>query len=280
MKRAAVGRAIAIVERLGIALVYPIGNEPEPRSLWSELYPGRRMEWSWDADADPRVVEVWHLRERLARSHDVAYAKWFRGRATFFALPVFHALLGRFAAAGDVFSGLPREALVILDLLRERSPLSTKELRALADLRGKQHEALFTRAMKSLWTRLLVVGTGEVEDGAFPSLAVGATELLFEDVVAAARASVPASAAARLDAVLARCPAYARELDRALAEIAGTRKPAAAGTRKRAAAGTRKRATAGTRGESLPAKERATPREPRDVPFSEPTRSEVFRGDR
>lgn len=276
MKRAAVGRAIAIVERLGIALVYPIGNEPEPRSLWSELYPGRRMEWSWDADADPRVAEVWHLRERLARSHDVAYAKWFRGRATFFALPVLHALLGRFAAAGDVFSGLPREALVILDLLRDRSPLSTKELRALADLRGKQHEALFTRAMKSLWTRLLVVGTGEVEDGAFPSLAVGATELLFEDVVAAARAGVPAAAAARLDAVLARCPAYARELDRALAEIAGTRKPAA-GTRK-PAAGTRKPAPAGSASRST--KERATSREPRDVPFSEPTRSEVFRGGR
>ncbi|MCW5835521.1 MAG: hypothetical protein KIS78_24180, partial [Labilithrix sp.] len=82
MRRVAVDRAITIVERLGIALVYPIDNEAEPRSLWSELYPGRRMEWSWDAGADPRVAEVWHLRERLARSHDVAYAKWFRGRAT------------------------------------------------------------------------------------------------------------------------------------------------------------------------------------------------------
>ncbi|MBX3221588.1 MAG: hypothetical protein KF795_13790 [Labilithrix sp.] len=267
MKRAEVHRAITIVERLGIALVYPIDNKAEPRSLWSELYPGTRMEWSWDADADPRVAEVWHLRERLARSNDVAYAKWFRGRATFFALPVFHALLGRLAAAGDVFAGLPPEALAILDLLRERSPLSTKELRALADLRGKEHEALFNRVMKALWTRLLVVGTGEVEDGAFPSLAVGATELLFEDVVNAARLGVPASAAAELDAVLARSPAYARELDRALAEISTD-------TPKKRAPGK------GSPGRSRPAKKRITRRDPRDVPFSEPSPSEVFGEDR
>lgn len=36
--------------------------------------------------------------------------------------------------------------------------------------------------MKDLFSRLLIVGFGEVEDGAFPSLAVGATELLFSDI--------------------------------------------------------------------------------------------------
>jgi len=36
--------------------------------------------------------------------------------------------------------------------------------------------------MKELFMRLLIVGFGEVEDGAFPSLAVGATELVFEDL--------------------------------------------------------------------------------------------------
>lgn len=35
--------------------------------------------------------------------------------------------------------------------------------------------------MKQLWARLLIVGFGEVDDGAFPSLAVAATELMFED---------------------------------------------------------------------------------------------------
>lgn len=223
MKKGAVERGVAIVERLGIALVYPIDNRDEPRSLWSELYPKRKMAWSWDADADPRVAEVWHLRERLARSHEVAYAKWFRGRATFFSRSIFQALLGRIAAAGDPFAGLPREAFEILDLLRERSPLSTKEIRASADLRGKAQEGVFQHAMKSLWSRLLIVGTGEVPDGAFPSLAVGATELLFEDAwndrLLPPDPAAAADASAKLDAILVRSPGYARELKRVLDHV-------------------------------------------------------------
>jgi hypothetical protein len=36
--------------------------------------------------------------------------------------------------------------------------------------------------MKALFNRLWVVGFGEVDDGAFPSLAIGATKTLFEDL--------------------------------------------------------------------------------------------------
>lgn len=208
-------RAVSIVDRVGICLVYPLANKKEPPSLWSELHPRSEMKWSWDEDADPRVAEIWHLRERLARSSDVAYAKWFRGRATFFSLPVFHAILGRLTEAGDVFAGLPHEATEILERLREVSPRSTKEIRAEAGLRGRPFESLFTHAMKALWTRLLVVGTGEVQDGAFPSLAVAATEMMFEDLWNA-RERVPAQAKAALDAALARSPLFARELTRSV----------------------------------------------------------------
>lgn len=204
-------RAISIVNRQGICLVYPIDNAREPPSLWSELYPRSKMEWSWNADADPRVAEVWHLREELARSSDVAYAKWFRGRATFFSLPVFHALLGRLASAGDVLAGLPHESVELLERLRELSPRSTKELRAEAGLRGKPFESLFMHAMKAMWTRLLIVGTGEVPDGAFPSLAVAATEMMFEDAWNA-RTRVPRTAEAELAKVLARSKGFAREV--------------------------------------------------------------------
>ncbi|MDF2694073.1 MAG: hypothetical protein K0S65_2456 [Labilithrix sp.] len=271
MKRSVIDRAVRIVDRLGIALVYPIDNKPEPRSLWSELHPKVTMEWSWDEGADPRVAELWHLREQLARSHDVAYAKWFRGRATFFSLPVFHAILGRLAKAGDVLGGLPREALDILELLRERSPLSTKELRAQADLRGKEHEAVFNHAMEALWSRLLVVGTGEVPDGAFPSLAVGATELLFEDTWSARR-QIPRAANEQLDRALADTPAYDRELRRALEEVA-TGKVAPA----------RAKVAAAARLELAPKAKRPSRRrsiETDDPPFTEPTAAEVFTEDR
>lgn len=210
--------AVRLVDDLGIALVYPIGNRPEPPSLWSAMYPSTPMSWSWDGDADNRVVSLWHLRARLAESHEVAYGKWFRGRATLFSLPVFHALLGRIAQTGDPCAGLTREAAELLALLRERSPLSTKELRAEAGLRGKTHERAFNRGMKQLWSRLLVVGVGEVEDGAFPSLAVAATELSFEDLWAS-RHDVPAASRRRLDAALERSKAFEREHDRMLAEV-------------------------------------------------------------
>jgi hypothetical protein len=215
------GRAIDVIEKLGIVLVFPIANRPEPPSLWSALHPRSAMRWTWDEDADPRVVALWHLREELARSDEVVYAKWFRGRATFFSRPVFHALLAEMAEAGDVFAGLPREAVEILDLLREFSPRSTKQIRADAALRGKELEGLFQQAMKALWSRLLVVGVGEVEDGAFPSLAVGATETLVEELWLARRAPPP-EARAKLEETLRRHPAFARELSRAkqaLAEV-------------------------------------------------------------
>lgn len=208
-------KAVSIIDRMGIVLVYPIDNKAEPPSLWSELHPRSEMKWAWDDGADPRVAELWHLRERLARSSDVAYAKWFRGRATFFSLPVFHALLGQLAEAGDLFAGLPHEANEILERLREVSPRSTKEIRAEAGLRGKPFESLFTHAMKSLWARLLVVGTGEVPDGAFPSLAVAATEMMFEDIWTA-RTVVPRAAREKLDAALVRAPVFAKELTRSV----------------------------------------------------------------
>jgi hypothetical protein len=204
-------RAISIIDRLGICLVYPIDNKPEPVSLWSALYPRSKMSWSWDSDADPRVAQLWHLRERLAHSSEVAYAKWFRGRATFFSLPVFHALLGRLGEEGDLLSGLPHEATEILERLREISPRSTKDLRSEVGLRGKPFEAVWTHSMKVLWSRLLIVGTGEIPDGAFPSLAVAATEMMFEDTWNA-RAHVPPDARAKLDEALARSPAFAKEL--------------------------------------------------------------------
>ena len=91
------------------------------------------------------------------------------------------------------------------------SPRSTKDLRAEVGLRGKPFESLFNHAMKALWTRLLVVGTGEIPDGAFPSLAVAATEMMFEDSWNA-RAQVPDDARAKLDEALARSPLFAKEL--------------------------------------------------------------------
>jgi hypothetical protein len=178
--------AVSAIERHGALLVFPIDNRKEPASIWSVLYPRSEMRWEWDDGGDNRVAKLWHLREELSRSGKVVYTKWFRGRATFFSRDVFAAMLSLMGSTRLQRSQLSRDSLLLLETLRSDSPLSTKELKKLSDMRGKQQEAAYTRALKDLWTRLLIVGYGEVDDGAFPSLALGSSEILFEDLWAQA----------------------------------------------------------------------------------------------
>lgn len=170
--------ALQAINERGCLLVFPIDNRKEFASIWSEFYPRTPMRWEWDNGGDDRVPRLWHLRTELSCSGKVVYTKWFRGRATFFSRPVFTAL---FRLLGSE-RGLSPEARGVLKVLRMDSPLSTKELKRATDLVGRLHESTYQRALKELWSRLLIVGFGEVDDGAFPSLAIGASQVLFEDL--------------------------------------------------------------------------------------------------
>lgn len=194
--------AVRAIERRGALLVYPLDNREEPRSLWSEFFPRSRMRWEWDSGGDDRVSRMWLLREELSRSQKVVYAKWFRGRATFFSKSVFSDLLATLVPEEGQNLPLSEDARRILEVLEMDSPLSTKQLKKSTELQGKFHEGLYTRATKELWDRLLIVGYGELDDGAFPSLLMGATRLLFEDLWRESRALDPKEAAVRLQAKL------------------------------------------------------------------------------
>lgn len=175
-------RAITAIEKAKVLLVYPIKNRPDIPSLWSAFCPKKEMVWEWTEDGDVAVAELWHLREQLSRSGDVVYLKWFRNRATFFSPDMFVELLAYALSPSVARIPVPAEARQILETLELDSPLSTKELKRSCDLRGQAHEAAFQRALRALWSRFLIVGYGEVDDGAFPSLAIGSTRLLFEDL--------------------------------------------------------------------------------------------------
>jgi hypothetical protein len=82
----------------------------------------------------------------------------------------------------DARRRLSSTARILFEVLENNSPLSTRKLKERTDLQGRLHEAEYSRAMKELFSLLLIVGFGEVDDGAFPSLAVGATELLYDDL--------------------------------------------------------------------------------------------------
>lgn len=160
-------------------LVFPINNRPEPLSIWSCLYPKKKMVWEWTEDSDDKVGDTWLLMKKLSDGKEVVYSKWFQGRATFFSRELFTALLKLYWRDNYPLS---RSAMNLLEALESDSPLSTKELKKITELQGKDNEAEYNRGLKSLFQKFLIVGFGEVEDGAFPSLAVGATKALYEDL--------------------------------------------------------------------------------------------------
>ena len=175
--------AIARINKNGSLLVFPISNRREPPSLWHESYPRSKMKWEWDSGGDNRVGELWFLMKKLSAGGDVVYSKWYQGRATFFSKKLFTALLCLSHLYFEDHSRLSRYARDLLDTLESDSPLSTKQLKRLTGLQGKDSEKYYNRGMKELFSHFLIVAYGEVDDGAFPSLAVGSTKNLFEDLV-------------------------------------------------------------------------------------------------
>lgn len=191
--------AISHINKNGVLLVFPINNAKDPQSLWSEFFPRTKMRWEWDDEGDNKVAGMWMLMKRLSNCDQVVYSKWYRGRATFFSRELFTAMLCIYKSTGELTYGLSRTARELLDALESDSPLSTKELKKITELQGRLNEPQYSRAMKELFSRLLIVAYGEVDDGAFPSLAVGATQLIYEDLWLEADAMDIKSAQAILD---------------------------------------------------------------------------------
>lgn len=181
-----------LIDENGFLLVFPQANREEPQSIWSLLYPGVPLRWEWDDSADSRVVQLWQLREELARSREVVYGKFYQGRATFFSRKVFTNLLALKGPWDFPFPNpISRE---ILEALKMDSPLSTKQLKEVTGLKGKMLESTFHKSLRDLWENFLIVGLGEIDDGAFPSLAHASTEVVFEELWQEAKSIDPVDA--------------------------------------------------------------------------------------
>lgn len=201
-------------------LVFPLSNAKEPFSLWSVFHPRAKMRWEWDEGGDNRVAELWHLREELSRSRKVVYVKWFRGRATFLSRDLFRALLAVYRKQPG-FDELSRDARALLGLLEDNSPQSTRQLRKGSELVGRALEGAYARAMRELWSRLRVVAFGEIDEGAFPSLAVGATKWIFEDLYHEAEELPLREAEGLVQARLSASPLLLRQHRRVLDQLGG-----------------------------------------------------------
>jgi len=176
-------RAIEEIESRGITLVFPAKKSSEVSSLWKTFHPRTPLRWEWSEDGDDKVFKMWQLMKELSDCEQVIYSKWFQGRATFFSRPLFSALLRFSQDCSEAFKNQPEGVKSLMECLEEDSPLSTKELKARSGLRGKSFAAVYNRSMKWCFLRFLTVGYGEVEDGAFPSLLIGSTKLIYEDLV-------------------------------------------------------------------------------------------------
>ena len=172
-------KACEAIDKNGMLLVFPINNQKEPKSLWHEFYPHSEMRWQWDNGGDDRVMKMWYGMKKLSQDKRVVYSKWYQGRATFFSREVFSVLRNYLDPQRQKLS---QQAQEVLEILESDSPLSTKQLKKMADLQGKDNERAYQKAIRSLFEQMWIVGFGEVDDGAFPSLAVGATTLLYEDL--------------------------------------------------------------------------------------------------
>jgi hypothetical protein len=201
MKSGTKAQAIRAINKRGALLVFPLNNRKEPSSIWSEFYPRSKMRWEWDQGGDTRVSDLWFLREQLSRSRQVIYAKWYQGRAMVFSKQVLVHLLAYLRTAERV-ENLAPDSRNMLDLLVADSPLSTRQLKAAMEMEGRLFEPTFNRTIKPLWNLLAIVGFGEFEDSSFPSLGIGATQTLFEELWLEAASINPNDAFKRLQGVL------------------------------------------------------------------------------
>lgn len=202
IKKNAAELAIEKVNEHGMLLVFPLNNRPTPKSIWSEFYPRTKLKWEWDDTGDQKVFKMWQLMKELSASRNIVYSKWYSGRATFFSKELFKALLSRLRHSGILQNRLSRESSALLSELESDSPLSTRDLKKLTGLQGKLNEGFYNRGMKDLFSKFLVVGFGEVDDGAFPSLAVGATQLIYEDLWLQSQSLSDQKAQAIIDKIL------------------------------------------------------------------------------
>lgn len=213
--------AISKINKRGVLLVFPHNNRKEPLSLWSEFFPRTKLRWEWDDEGDNKVFEMWALMKRLSDCKKVVYSKWYQNRATFFSRELFQAMLCVHHKSPGLNTGFGAHSRQILDLLEQDSPLSTKQIKEFTELKGRLNEGYYNKALRELFHRLLVVAFGEVEDGAFPSLAMGATRLLYEDLWLSAESMKESDAQEIIDKYMPSGSLFRRQFDKGLKSLQG-----------------------------------------------------------
>jgi hypothetical protein len=149
------------------------------------------------------------------------YAKWFRGRATFFSRAIFVPILALLGTTRAEALRRNANASRLYEELLDNSPQTPRRLRQAVDLTGSHNRGDYERGVKLLWEQLVIVGTGEVDEGQFPALAMGATRHIHEDLWEEAYGMEPRDAEARCRRLLPAASPFSRFLDRLMRKFVG-----------------------------------------------------------
>jgi hypothetical protein len=192
--------AVRFIDAVGFCVLFPIKGLMLPSLYFAAA---RRLPVTWDRNAQ----RIWDWKSQLPHRRRAFYAKYFKGRGTFFSVKLLAHFLtmedaaaqpadhARFYAAGRISA----DARDLWEALEKHGPLATLELRHACKMESFAGNKRFKKAMLELSRRLLVVHFGaEQETRAWPSSRFELTSRAFPDAVRRASEITPQEARAAL----------------------------------------------------------------------------------
>lgn len=163
-------QALAFVNSVGFCLASR-ANGLELPSLW-EAIAGVQRDGNTMPGRNYYLSYAWDMHNILPNHNSVYYGKIFRRRPTIVSreyFPYFYALSQRVGTKDEYFSEfhqgkLSMRAKQVMDILTQRSPLTTKELRRLVAGDGKRGAMGLGRALEELQRKMFIcrlIGNGQ-----------------------------------------------------------------------------------------------------------------------
>jgi hypothetical protein len=162
-------QAIDFVSERGFAYLWPIKDITLP-SLWAAVAGERPVA---DAHDDPGHV-TWGWKDELLPKRRWHYAKVLRKKATIISLdvlPYFYALSQNYGEPEQDYldqyraGQMTHDAKTVFEVLLEKGPLDTQELRRQARMTSKESDSAFNRAIEFLQADFKVQPVGVAEVG-------------------------------------------------------------------------------------------------------------------
>lgn len=166
--------AQAFIDEVGFCSTFHRVREPLP-CLWVAVCGRRNPRFPKHTHSDPYIGLTWLLKDVLPAKKRVYYGKLLKGRPTLVSLacfPAFFRVIRENKGSGDYVSDyragrLTRTAKMVMDVLLERGPQYTPELRAACRLKAPEQTREFDRAIGELQRGLWIVKTEERYDPSF-----------------------------------------------------------------------------------------------------------------